>query len=135
MTFLVKQTLDFGQETALESIGLPLASALHSQTTDSPQILNGSVTVIFSGVPSLRREPCERDQNLTLQPIFRRANSSLPDLAAAQPFSSRHNADSLNRSPQRQSNHRVTGFVIGRGFVAQTNSRQFHWKVYYSSID
>ena len=70
ITFLVKQTLDFGQEAALESIGLPLASALHSQTADSPQILNGSVTVILPSVPSLRREPRERDQYLTLQPIF-----------------------------------------------------------------
>lgn len=89
VTRLIEQMFHLSQEPTFESLGLPLASSLHSQTTDVAQVCGRSFPSVRSGVSSFGCRTGERNQYLSFQPIFRRSNSSLLKLTPSEPSTSR----------------------------------------------
>src|SRR3954452_25541465 len=98
-----KQMLGLGQKPLLESLPAPLARPQDRQALDEALISSGSVPGIVVGVPGFRCDASQRDQNLTLEPVFSRPEGGLAELAGSQKIAIRQYTDAVHRSAQHQS--------------------------------
>lgn len=115
--FFGKKVFGFRQQTSLQFVCPALAGPLHRQPANVLLIASGAIPGISPREASLGGDACQRDENLTFQPILRRPMCALAEFANTEMLAIRQNADPLHRPAQKQGHHRMAGFMICRGLI------------------
>ena len=100
VSLLGKEVFGLGQQAAFEPFGLPFAGPLHGQAVDIPAVLGSLVPGVGAGMAGFGGNPSQGDEDFAFQPVLRRTEHALAELAHAEPFAVGPDADLLDRAAQ-----------------------------------